>query len=211
MEMMYTYISLFYGLIAVVLIAFSFFIRPTIKGWSYYILFISGFVIGGLIFEYYPLSFAALLAMMISLYRLRQHIEKNRPLEIILVPDRDDYYLNYFLDYYRKDISKYFPRFDFKIEDEFLVALLISNMETVGLIIAEIRDKETLKICLDYMVPRHRNSQLAKTFYQCDLQCIDFLDYHKIYIEPQSTEHNNYLKRIGFKLVDGKYIVHHAQ
>ena len=86
------------------------------------------------------------------------------------------------------------------------MALLFSKMETVGLIIAEIRDEETLRICIDYMVPKYRNSQLARTFYQCELRYIDFLGYSRIFIEPQSKEHNNYLERIGFKLVDGKYI-----
>ncbi len=211
MEVNNTYLSLFYGFIALVLLLGNLWFKPSLKGWPNYILVIAGFVIGGLIVKSILLTGAALVAVIINIYRFRQEIEKNRSIEVILIPDRDDHFLNYFLNYYRKDITRYFPGFDFAIEEEFLVALLFSNMETVGLIIAEIRDEQTLKICIDYMVPKHRNSQLAKTFYQCELRCIDFLGFSKIYIEPQSKEHNTYLEKIGFKMVDGKYFCHTPQ
>lgn len=203
---MYTYPSLFYDFIACVLLAGSFWAKPRVKGWQFYIIVIIGFIIGGVIIHSYFLAGSALLACLVSIYRLRQHIGKNRTIEVILISDHDDHYLHHFLDYYRKDISKHFPHFDFRIEEEFLVALFFSKKETVGLIIAEIKDEETLRICIDYMVPKHRNSQLAKTFYQCELRCVDFLGYHHLYIEPQSKAHNNYLERIGFRLVDGKYV-----
>lgn len=198
-------LNIFYVLIAVVLLGMSYFVRPGVKGSPFYLVIVAGFIIGGIIFHAYILALSALLAVAVRIFKLHQFNEKNRTIKVILIPDRDDPYLNYFLNFYQKDIEKYFPHFDFRIEDEFLVALLFSNMETIGLIVAEIMDDETLKICIDYMVPKHRNSQLAKTFYQCELRCIDFLGYRQIFIEPQSKEHNKYLERIGFKFIDGKY------
>ncbi len=206
MAMNNTSIDIFYGFIAIMLLAGSFWIKPKTKSWLLFSLVIIGFIFGGLIFHFYVLAAAALLALGIAVYRRRQHIEKCKSLEVIFVTDHDDQFLHHFLDYYRADISKYFPRFDFKIEQEYLVALILSEMETVGLIIAEIKNAETLRICLDYIVPKHRESQLANTFYLCELRCIDFLGYQQIYIEPQSKAHNDYLERIGFKLVDGKYV-----
>ncbi len=206
MGMNSTYIDLFYGFIAIVLLAGSFLVKQKTNGWLFYILVIIGFLIGGLIFRLYFLAVSALLAGVVSIIRLRLHISKNRPLEVILVHANDDQYLHYFLDYYRADILKLFPGFDFKIEEEFLIALIMSKIETVGLIIAEIKNPETLRICIDYMVPKYQGSQLAKTFYNCELRCIDFLDYKYLYIEPQSKAHNDYLERIGFRLVDGKYV-----
>ena len=206
MEMNNTYINLFYSFTAVVLLAGSFWIKPKTNGWLFYILVILGFTIGGLIIHSYFLAISALLSGIVTFVKLRLHIEKNKPIEIVLISDHEDYYLRHFLDYYQVDISKYFPAFDFKIEEEYLVALLLSDMETVGLIVAEIKNAETLRICIDYMVPKYRQSQLAKTFYQCELRCIDFLGFRYLYIEPQSKAHNDYLERIGFKLVDGKYV-----
>ena len=201
-----TYLNIFYGFIAIALLAGSFWMKPKTNGWLFYIAVIVGFSIGGLIIRSYFLTVFALLAGAVSIYRLRQYIGKNRQIEVIFIQDHDDHYIHYFLDYYRADITKYFPGFDFKIEEEFLVALLLSNMETVGLIIAEIKNAETLRICVDYMVPKHRRSELAKTFYLCELRCIDFLGYRYLYIEPQSKAHNLYLERIGFRLIDGKYV-----
>lgn len=206
MIMANTYISVFYGFIAIVLLTGSFWVKPKTNGWLFYIFVIVGFLIGGLVFGSRILASSAVLAGIVSILRFRQYISKNRPLEVILIQDHDDQYLQYFLDYYHDDITGIFPRFDFKIEEEFLVALILSKMETVGVIIAEIKNAETLRICIDYMVPKYRGSELAKTFYNCELRCIDFLDYRYLYIEPQSKAHNDYLERIGFRLVDGKYV-----
>jgi len=200
------YINLFYGLIAVVLFAGSFWVKPKTNGWAFYIMVIIGFSIGGFIVNSYILAVSALLAIIVSIYRLYRQIGKTKSLEVIFIHDHDDNYLHHFLEYYRDDIMKYFPGFDFKIEEEFLVALIMSKMETVGLIVAEIKNAETLRICVDYMIPKYRRSQLAKTFYNCELQCVDFLGYRYIYIEPQSKAHNLYLENIGFRLIDGKYI-----
>ena len=201
-----TYINMFYGFIAIALIAGCLWVKPKTKSWLFYMLVIRGFLIGGLIFDSYLLAVSALLAGVINMFKYRRYINKNKPLEVIFVQDHDDQYLLYFLDYYRTDIEKFFPNFNFKIEEEFLVAIILSKMETIGIIIAEIKNPETLRICIDYIVPKHQGSQLAKTFYNCELRCIDFLDYKYLYIEPQSKVHNDYLERIGFRLVDGKYV-----
>jgi hypothetical protein len=206
MEKNYPYIVLFYGFIALVLLAVSFWMKPKAGGILYYMLILAGFLIGAIIIQSYILGGSALVAGLIIQYKYRQYILKNRSVEVIFISDHDDAYLHYFMNYYRADISKHFPGFNFNIEDEFLVAILVSKMETVGLIIAEIKNADTLKICVDFMVPKHSRSQLAKTFYQCELRCIDFFGYRNVYIEPQSKVHNHYLESIGFRLVDGKYV-----
>jgi len=197
---------MFHVFAAVVLLAGSFRINPRNGGWVFYVLVIAGFSIAGLMLHVWILTASAILAGVISFYRFRRNNEKTRSIDVIFISDHDDLYLQHFLEYYRADISKHFPAFDFKIEEEFLIALLVSEMETVGLIVAEIKNADTLKLCVDYLVPKHSRSQLAKTFYQCELRCIDFLGFRYIYIEPQSKIHNNYLERIGFRLVDGKYV-----
>lgn len=206
MAMNNTYISLVYGFIAVVLLAGSLWMKSRSGGWLFYIVVLIGISIAAVFTQAYFLAASGFLAVMISIYRFRQNRSKDKPIEVILICDHDDPYLHHFLNYYRADILKYFPRFNFKIEDEFLVALLVSDMETVGLVIAEIKNAETLKICVDFLVPKHSRSQLAKTFYQCELRCVNFLGFRNIYIEPQSKVHNHYLERIGFRLVNGKYV-----
>jgi len=199
-------INLFYGLLAVLLLGVSFWVKAKTVGWLFCILATFGFSAAGLFFDSYILLIAGLVAGAIILIRFRSFLAKNRTIELLFISDLDDGYLHHFMEYYRTDISKHFPGFNFNLEDEFLVALMVSKMETVGLIVAEIKNAETLKICIDYMVPKYRNSQLAKTFYQCELRCVDFMGYHCLYMEPQSTIHNQYLERIGFRLVDGKYV-----
>jgi hypothetical protein len=201
-----TYINFFYGLVAIALLTGSFWIKPKSNGWVFFMLIIILFLIAGMVSHSFLLSVSALFSSLISIFRYRRDRNKNRTLDVIFVQDHEDQYLRYFLDYYRHDIAKFFPTFDFKIEEEYLVVIILLKMETIGLIIAEIRNHETLRICIDYMVPKHQGSRLAKTFYNCQLRCIDFLDYKYLYIEPQSKIHNDYLERIGFRLVDGKYV-----
>jgi hypothetical protein len=206
METNSLYIELFYGFIAIFILAGSFWVTPKVKGWLFYVIVIILFSIGGLIVYSYLLAIAGFMALIVIAFRMHQHFWKNKKIKVVLVQDHDDHYLQYFLEYYKTDISKYFPAFDFKIEEEYLVALLLSEMETVGLIIAEIKNAETLRICVDYLIPKHRKSYLAVTLYQCELNCINFLGYRYLYIEPQSKAHNDYLEKIGFRLIDGKYV-----
>ena len=209
MEMNNAYISLFWDLATVVLLAGSFWMKPRTTSWRFYIVTIIAFSIFGVFNHSYLILGSGLFSGAVTLVRFRQYIWKNKPIEVILISDHDDSYLHYFLEYYRNDIEKYFPGFDFCIEEEFLVALVLSDMETVGLIIAEIKNSDTLRICVDYMIPKYCRSQLAKTFYNCELRCINFLGYRYLFIEPQSKTHNDYLEKIGFRLVEGRYINEH--
>lgn len=204
-----TYISLFWVFAAVVLLADSFWIKPKTISWFFHIVMIVAFSIGGVFIHSYLILGSTLLAGAVTVFKFRQYIWKNKPIEVILISDHDGSYLHYFLEYYHTDIEKYFPGFDFCIEEEFLVALVLSDMETVGLIIAEIKNADTLRICVDYMVPKYCRSQLAKTFYNCELRYINFLGYKYLYVEPQSKVHNDYLEKIGFRLIEGKYINQH--
>lgn len=208
MELKNLYIEIFYGVIAFALLAGSFVINPKTYNRLYYKITFAGFAIGGILVHSYLIAGSALLAALVGIFRFKRQLNRNRRLEVILISDHDDPFVEHFLNYYRTDILKFFPRFDFKIEQEYLVAMVLSEMETVGLVIAEIKNAGTIRICLDYMVPKHRRTQLAKTFYNCELRCLGFLGYQNLYIEPQSKSHNAYLERIGFKLVDGKYINH---
>ena len=200
------YIEIFYVVVAFALLAGSLVINPQTYNRLYYKITVTAFAIGGLFVHSYLIAGSALLAVVLGIVRFRMRLKRNKRLQVILIADHDDAFVEHFLDYYRKDILKYFPKFDFKIEQEYLVAIVLSEMETVGLVIAEIKNSETIRICLDYLVPKHRSTQLAKTFYNCELRCLDFLGYPNFYIEPQSRAHNAYLERIGFKLVDGKYV-----
>jgi len=191
---------------AIVLFTTIFWIKPKSNNGLNWMIITFVFVAAGWISHSYLLFGAAALSLIVALCLLRLHYVQNRKLEVIFVSDHDDHYLHHFLDYYHSDIRKYFPAFDFKIEDEYLVALILSEMETVGLIIAEIKNAETLRICVDYLVPKYRRSLLARKFHQCQLHYVDFLGYRYLYTEPQSKAHNQYLERVGFRLIDGKYI-----
>lgn len=209
MGMNYTYISLFWDFTAVVLLTSSFWMKPKTNSWFFFIVTLVAYAIGSIFIHSYLILGSALLAGVVTVIKFRRYIWENKPIEVILISDHDDSYFRYFLEYYRIDIEKYFPGFDFCIEEEFLVALVLSDMDTVGLIIAEIKNSDTLRIYVDYMIPKYCRSQLAKAFYNCELRCINFLGYRYLYIEPQSKAHNDYLEKIGFRLIEGKYINQH--
>ena len=206
MELTKLYIEIFYGIVAFALLAGSLVIHPQTYNRLFYIITVAGFALGGFVVHSYIIAGSALLAALVGMIRFRMQLNREKRLHVILIADHDDAFVEHFLNYYRKDILRYFPKFDFKIEQEYLVAIVLSEMETVGLVIAEIKNAETIRICLDYLVPKHRKTQLAKTFYNYELRCLDFLGYPNFYIEPQGRAHNAYLERIGFKLVEGKYV-----
>ena len=201
------YINIFYAFVTLMLIGGSFWFKPRTKSWIAFNFLILVFAIGELFSHSYLFAASALFVFIINGYKFHQNVLKNKSLEVIFVNEHDDQLLQHFLKHYRKDITKYFPKFDFEIEPEFLIAFIMSEAETIGLVIAEIKNAETLRICLDYIIPKYRSSELANTFYHCELRCVHFLGYRHFYIEPQSKAHNSYLERIGFKLIEGKYVI----
>lgn len=114
----------------------------------------------------------------------------------ILVSKHDAEYLNYFLKFHSKEISKFFPAFDFTPSDKWEVFYVLRNCVPAGLVCAEKIDSETIYIKLDYAIPGYRDFKMGKYVYH---KYLKEAGIKKVYTDMGNEAHNKYLRKMGYE------------
>ena len=148
------------------------------------------FAIYALIIKSYPtagLQVALIVINAVKLYKL----SKNKSPYTITELKKDDSYIQFFTDFYKKDISHYFPN----AIDNFGKAYIIRCGNTpAGLLLAHEETAGALEIDLDYTTPSYRDCSVGKFLYQQLAKS----GVKQLSIKNNIPEHTLYLKRMGF-------------
>ena len=107
-------------------------------------------------------------------------------------------YMHKFLEFYKRDIGKYYPDFSYMPNDNTIQYFVLRNMAVAGILIAEKKDDSTLKVVLDYVIPEMRDFKngrfaylnLRKKFLECG--------YQRLVAEKTNPVHVKYLLKMGF-------------
>lgn len=123
----------------------------------------------------------------------------------ILESSHDSDYLKYFLFYHENDIKKFFPSFDFTLDENWQMFFVLRNSVPAGLVCAERIADDKLYVKLDYAIPGYRDFKLGKYVYY---KYLKGLDIKKVYTDCGSKAHNKYLEKLGYteSLLDGKRV-----
>jgi len=161
---------------------------------------IYGFLIGAL-----PVGLLNLFVVFANSYHLYRMIgikESFKTLEI----KRDNRYLIKFLDFYNKDILKYFPQFEYLNTMNSYTYMILRNMAVAGVFLARDYGNKRLFIGLDYVIPDYRDFKLGKYIYQEKIEFFKSEGYEMLCTVPQTANHARYLKKMGFhkQQLDGK-------
>ena len=150
-----------------------------------------GFIIGS-----YPVSFFFFFFSVINvLYLSRMYREKD-DFQVMAWSGNPEY-LDYFLDFHRKDIARFFPRFDFAARDGWTVFFLIQNAAPIGLLIGREQPDRSFRIELDYVGPQFRDFRMGSFLYEQN----DFFrqrGYASLTSVANGGAHDEYLTRMGF-------------
>lgn len=151
-----------------------------------------GFVIGAL-----PVgilnSFIALINI-VYLYKAFSRKEYFKILEI----RRDNKYLLSFLDFYNKDILKYFPGFKYVQGMNTITFFILRNMAVAGIFLAREVAPQTLYIGLDFVIPEYRDFKLGNYIYSKNLNFFVEKGFTRLCTVSQNNSHQKYLKKMGF-------------
>lgn len=164
------------------------------------------FTIYGILIEAYPVAILNGFIVLTDMFYLVRIYTKKELFTTLEVRGSNKYLLS-FLDFYDKDIQKFFPGFKYKPDLNTVSFFVLRNMNVAGIFLAHKIDKTTLKVGLDFVVPQYRDYKNAKFLYNRLKN--RFLDdgIEKIIVFPQSANHIKYLRKIGFeKQEDGTYL-----
>ncbi len=158
-----------------------------------------GFLIGAL-----PVGFLNMFVVFANMYHLYKLYFVHDNFKTIAINGNDNY-LNLFFDYYKPDIEKFFPAFDYKSNNYQFSFMVLRNMAVAGIFLATDMGNNRLLVSLDYVISNYRDLKPGKYIY--NEQAGFFIDkgYKQICAPVGSKKHNRYLVQMGFKInnIDG--------
>lgn len=150
-----------------------------------------GFAIGSL-----PVGIMNLIIFFSNLYYLRQLYFRKDNFEIIQSNSNQEY-IQKFLNYFQKDIQKYFP--DFKLQNSAtqMVLMVTRNMNFAGLFIAK-EYGDCIEVELDYVTPQYRDYKTGKFIFEHFRNTLKEKEYKTVSTISVVPQQIKYLKKMGF-------------
>lgn len=184
------------GYIASVIIAISMLMSSLLKLRIINLVGALAFAVYGFLLGSIPVGILNLFIAFIDIYFLSKMFFKDEYFKVLYVR-ANNYYLINFLDYYLKDIHKFYPGFEYKPEMNTLSFFILRNMSVAGIFLAHEIDNQKLMIGLDYAILDYRDFKLGKYVYQ-NLSLFKDKGYKELHSKVQSPKHKKYLEKMGF-------------
>jgi hypothetical protein len=159
----------------------------------------SVFAVYGFLVGAYPVFLLNSFISFVDIYYLWEMNKRKELFSLMPVLDNKHRFLNKFLDYYHKDIIKYFP--DFK-NDDLINAncfFILRNLMPVGLFIYRELSETKNKIIIDYAIPDYRDLKNAKFIYYAESNFLKEKGCRELIAESSVKAHQKYLLNVGFE------------
>ena len=155
------------------------------------------FVIYGTLISAYPVALVNFVIVIINIVNLKKIFSQKESFEILELTE-DSKFLEYFLSTYKSEINRYLPEFNFNLNENSSVYIIMRDGTPAGAFIGE-QNSEKLNVKLDFVIPGYRDFKIANMLFNEKKGVFTEKGITKLVAEPTTEEHKSYLKRIGFK------------
>jgi hypothetical protein len=156
------------------------------------------FIVYGLCLRSYPvLLLNAFIAGADAYYLYRISTRRDYFSLVRIAPDRSAI-RDEFLKYYRADIARHFPEFDWSRLDQPQSIFVLRNLLPVGLFVYEPQSDGVVNIALDYVIPDYRDLKNARFFYAANHAALREEGFRMFAARSGVKAHQRYLRKIGF-------------
>ncbi|MFW5793613.1 MAG: hypothetical protein ACOCWC_04965 [Bacteroidota bacterium] len=152
-----------------------------------------GYLIGAL-----PIGLLNTFIVSVDIYFLYTVFAKKEIFETLEVRS-DNKYLLRFVDFYKKDIQKFFPGFTYIPEKNTLSFFILRDMAVAGLFLARRENEHILRVGLDYVLAEYRDFKNGKFIYKRLQDSFIEAGYSKVITASSNKKHIKYLRKSGFK------------
>lgn len=128
---------------------------------------------------------------LVKLYHAKEHLKL-----INLYPNSE--YLAYFMEFYKKDMLKYFPEDNLKLDDQILGFYILRDVIPAAIFIAKKVDERTIDIQVDYAIPAYRDFKIGNYIYLENKDYFLERGITRLTCLSINEEHDKYLKKMGF-------------
>jgi len=167
------------------------------------------FSIYGFIIKSYPVGFLNLFICLVNIYFLLMMSKTSEYFSLLEVLSNSSY-LQKFIEFYNKDIKKFFPSFDYESKIKLANSIeeiniryffILRDLIPAGLIIIE-KKQDFDYIHLDYVIPAYRDFKIAYFLFMKNKNYFFQNGYTKLRTHASHNLHSSYLKKIGFNKID---------
>ena len=145
------------------------------------------------------LAVNAFIAVVNVVYLARMAWRRGDYFELMQVRDPGDPFLRRFLEFHAKDLGRFFPEFALDRLENPTIVFILRNMMPVGVMVCEPDGAGTLRIELDYVLPRWRDFRCARWFYREWGPILARNGFRRYVARADIGLHRNYLRKMGFR------------
>ena len=156
------------------------------------------FAVYGLLIHAYPVAVLNSLIVCVNIFHLRRMLRAVEFYNLLEVrPDSD--FLAHFLKYYRTEIRRNLPEFEFQPKAGQVAIFILRDCTPVGVFLAEHQTPEKLGVLLDFVIPRYRNLHIGRYLFVERADIFRERGIKEIVIQPRTKEFGAYLWEVGFE------------
>ncbi len=156
------------------------------------------FAMYGLIIHAYPVFILNTFNACVNIFFLTQIRKSKDYFTLLALPEVKTTYLEKFLTFYKQDINKLFPDFEWEALQQPQGFFILRNLIPAGLFVYETRPEGIIDIKLDYVIPDYRDFKNASFTYSEQKTLLKEKGYRSFITRSTVPMHQQYLKRIGF-------------
>lgn len=162
----------------------------------------STFATYGFLVEAYPVLALNSLITIIDIYHLTRIYTNKDHFSFVPVLSPKHEYLQKFLSFYKSDIQKFFPEFNFDDLSGKEFYFILRNLVPAGLFVIKRLGENEAEIVVDYAVPAYRDLSNGKFVYNAANSFLKEKGIKKLRTYSNVEAHKNYLKKVGYSLQD---------
>jgi hypothetical protein len=190
------------GYIASIIIAISLTMSSIIKLRWYNL-------VGAAIFSFYGFAIGALPVGLLNLFIVLANvfylakISAQKEVFKSIKTAKGEAYLNYFLDFYGKEIARFFPDFadrykEIELENKQLFAFFVLRNATVAGVFIGVKNDKQVEILIDFVIPEYRDFKVGKYIYSDKNKLFTNESIDTIMCTNANPQHSDYLVKMGF-------------
>jgi hypothetical protein len=167
------------------------------------------FVLYGASIHAFPVILTNCVLFIINSVQLVKLYSRKEHFEFVQIHSGDEI-VRSFLKFYRKDLAKYFPGFQFSDEGndrndsngikdaERICFMVLRDLTIANLFVARKAEAGTIIVEINYTVPKFRDYKVGKFVFDEESEYLKAHGVHTIRTRSHLSQHTEFLKRMGF-------------
>lgn len=159
------------------------------------------FVVYGILINAYPVAVLNGLIVIIDLYYLIKMLKRQDYFTLMKITPSSNY-LQYFLNFHKSDIQRFFPSFVYEPQPDDLAFFILRDTVPAGAFIIR-KNQDCGKILVDYALSDYRDFKIGGFLFDDNADTLINLGIHTLETTGSVVEHKKYLAEMGFTHIEG--------